>query len=425
MVTAGTPEERPSATPRLLRRLNAARVLDAVREGGPMRVSDLVASTALSRPTVDAIADDLIRLGWIEEVAQAPGARGRPARQLAFRADAGHVVGMDIGEHRVRVAVADLRGDEVARRERALEHPGDGAEKLTLVRRTAAAALRAAGLRRDDVLAAAVGCTGGMDAATGRVLFSSAFPGLTDLNLRTALRRTLGPTVLVENDCNLAVLAERWRGAARGVEDVICVLAGERMGAGIVVSGQLVRGHAGLAGEMPFLGAYAYLTGAEGIGHLLRTLGAREVGSGGPGANSLPPGASLWERAGGDAERVEPEAVLDAARAGDPVARGVLDAALDGAGRAIATIALVLNPELVVLGGGVARAQDLLIDPLRNRLAAMVRLPPRLEASPLYENGVLIGAVRHALDHVEPRVLDALQDEAAPVRSARRANDAA
>jgi predicted NBD/HSP70 family sugar kinase len=410
-LTTGTADERAGASPRLLRRLSAARVLDALRDGAPMRVSDLVARTQLSRPTVDAVADELIRLGWLAEVGEAPGTRptrGRPARRLAFRADAGHVVGMDIGEHSVRVVVADLRGDEVARRERALEHPGDGAEKLTLVRRTAASALRAAGLGRQEVLAAAVGCTGGIDASTGRVLFSTAFPGLPDLNLRAALRRTLGRTVLVENDCNLAALGERWRGAAQGVDDVVCVLAGERMGAGIVVSGRLVRGHAGLAGEMPFLGAYASLNGAEGIGYAVRQAGAREVAAQGPTRTGLPPGATLWARTGGDPARVDAGAVFEAARAGDPLAAGVIDAALDGPGRAIAVLALVLNPELVVLGGGVARARDLLLEPLRRRLADMVRLPPRLEASPLCEHGVVMGAVRHALDHVEPRVLDAL-----------------
>ena len=98
------------ATPRLLRRLNAQRVLEAVRSGGPLRVTELVAVTGLSRPTVDAVADDLVRLGWLEESAAERPGRGRPARSLAFRTSAGYVVGVDIGEVKVRVAVADLSG---------------------------------------------------------------------------------------------------------------------------------------------------------------------------------------------------------------------------------------------------------------------------------------------------------------------------
>src|SRR4051795_9259474 len=108
----------PPATPRLLRRMNASRVLDALREEGPLRVTEVVALTGLSRPTVDAVADELVRLGRLSEVAAVEGARGRPARSLSFRADAGYVVGVDIGEVKVRCAVADLRGRVVAERMR-------------------------------------------------------------------------------------------------------------------------------------------------------------------------------------------------------------------------------------------------------------------------------------------------------------------
>src|SRR3954451_21587726 len=107
-----------AATPKLLRRLNAGLVLNAVRDRGPARVTELVTRTGLSRPTVDAVADDLLRLGWLEETYPDRPRRGRPARNLAFRADAGYVAGVDIGEIKVRVAVADLAGTVVAERVR-------------------------------------------------------------------------------------------------------------------------------------------------------------------------------------------------------------------------------------------------------------------------------------------------------------------
>jgi predicted NBD/HSP70 family sugar kinase len=407
----GTPEDARVATPQLLRRMNADRVLDAVRRGGrPLRVSDLVARTRLSRPTVDAVADDLIRLGWVVEVEEDRGGgpqRGRPARRLAFRADAGYVAGLDIGERTVRAAVADLHGHIVAEVEQSFTEPeADGAGRLARVRHAVVTALREARIDREHLLAAGVGCTGAMDAATGRILFSSAFQGLPDLNLADALRGSLGDIVLVENDCNLAVLAERWRGAAQGVEDVICVLASERLGAGIVVSGRLVRGHAGAAGEMAFLGAYEEEHGAAGVARLARTMAAQAFGRG-DGRDG-----ALWAAVDGDPARADAEAVFAAAAAGDPLAAGIVERSLHGAGRSIATMALVLNPELVVIGGGVARAGDALIAPLRRRLEQMARLPPRLEASPLAEQGVVLGAIRHALDHVEPRALDRLHEAA-------------
>jgi len=371
------------ATPRLLRRLNAERLLGALRDaGGPLRVTELMARTGLSRPTVDAVADELLRLGWAVEVAAEPAARGRPARSLAFAADGGHVAGVDIGEVKVRTAVANLRGEVVAERTATFA----GAERLPVIRREARQVLKEGGVRKDELLGAVVGCTGAMDSASGRVLFSSVFPSGYDL--AKALAGTLGRPLTVENDCNLAVLAERWCGAARGLEDVVCVLAGERIGAGILVGGKLMRGHAGAAGELAFLGAYEVEHGAQGIGQLVRDLAGRE-----------------------------PEAVFEAAGAGDREALAVVERAERWAGIGIVTTAQIVNPELVVIGGGVARAGDVLLAPLRRRLDAMVRMPPRLAASPLAERGPLLGAIRLALDELEPRLLDGLEEpEAAAAR---------
>jgi predicted NBD/HSP70 family sugar kinase len=372
------------ATPRLLRRLNAAQVLDVLRGSDAMRVTDLVAATGMSRPTVDAVADDLVRLGWLVEVGDDKPARGRPARRLAFRADAGYVAGVDIGEMKVRAAVADLRGDVVAERVLPLERSADGKRRVTLIRQLVRATLKDAGVDRDDLMAACVGCTGGIDVHTGAILYTGAFPGMSDVNLRKLMAGTLGADVLVDNDCNLGVIAERWLGAAQGVDDVFCVLASERMGAGIVVDGRLVRGHAGAAGEMPFLGAHEVRHGAEGIADLLRAYGGRPA-----------------------------EEVFAAAAAGDAAAADAVAHAIADAGRAIATMALVLNPELVVIGGGIAEAGEAVVDPIRELVKGMAHVPPRIEASPLGARGPLLGAIRAALDQVEAQALDGLHVAAA------------
>jgi predicted NBD/HSP70 family sugar kinase len=389
-----------TATPKLLRRLNASLVLNAVRDGGPANVTELMERTGLSRPTVDAVADDLLRLGWLESVEEEDGQRrrGRPARRLGFRAGAGHVVGADIGEAKVRAAVADLGGELLG------EHVcrvAPGEDRLALAREAVTAALKAAGVGRDSVLAASVGCTGGMDPETGVVLYSSALEAGTKLG--PVLARSLHAPVKVENDCNLAVLGERWRGVAAGADDVICVLAGERMGAGIVVGGQLVRGHRGAAGEMAFLGAHEAEHGAEGIAYLARTLGAEAV------RRST---GALSRLSGGDPERVDAPLVFAAAREEDPVAVEIVDRVLARAGRSIVPLAQVLNPEIVVIGGGIAAAGDALVEPLRRQLDERAWLPPRVEASTLAERGVVVGAIRHALDHLEPRLLDGLEEAA-------------
>jgi predicted NBD/HSP70 family sugar kinase len=226
-----------------------------------------------------------------------------------------------------------------------------------------------------------VGCTGAMDTKRGRVLFSSVFPSGFDLS--DAMRGTLGRCV-VENDCNLAVMAERWCGAAQGVDDVVCVLAGERIGAGIVIGGQLMRGHVGAAGELSFVSALNLEPGAAGVAQLIRRL------------------------SGDDAP-----AVVAAAEAGDERAAAIVERASRWAGHGVVTTAQIVNPEIVVIGGGVARAGEVLLAPMRRLVEESAPVPPELVASPLAERGPLLGAVRVALDDLESRLLDGLDAAAA------------
>ena len=326
-------------------------------------MTELVSRTGLSRPTVDAVADELVRLGWLSEVAAVEGARGRPARSLAFRADAGVVLGVDIGEVKVRCAVADLRGRVVAERVREF----GGEERLPVIRREVAAVSRARASCCSPASAAPARWTARAAPCCSRACSTttSTSPGALALDC----------PVVIENDCNLAVIAERWCGAAAGLDDLVCVLAGERIGAGIMVGGALMRGHEGAAGELSFLGAFEQEHGARGIAQLVRELA----------------GAS-------------PESVFIAAGAGDEEALEIVERAERWAGHGIVTTAQLVNPEVVVIGGGVARAGEVLLAPLRDRLQRMVRRPPRLAASPLAERGPLLGAIRLALDEFEPRL---------------------
>ena len=395
MRTWASPAPRdPATTPRELRRWNAGVVLDALRRTDVATVADLVGRTGLSRPTVNAAVDELLGVGLVAERAPDAGQeprRGRPGRRLAFRSDRGFLLALDIGECTVRAAVADLRGSVLAERRLPFPDPSrGGTHRIPHVRDLVAEVLAAAGVGRDLLMAAAVGVSGGIDPATGLVAYSGALPA--GLDLADAL--DLPCTVLAENDANLAALAESWQGGAQGVSNVICVLAGERLGAGLVVNGQLVRGHEGAAGEMAFLGPFAEDTGAEGISQWVRNLAAEESGA--------------------EPSSVDAAAVFAAAAAGDPGAVDVVDRAVAAPARATATLALVLDPQLVVVGGAVARAGETLLAPFRRHVSSMTRVPPTVIASPLAERGVLLGAVRRALDHVEAHLLDGLAGDPLP-----------
>ena len=395
----------------LLRRMTASAVLDALRSGGPMTGSDLIDATGLARPTVHVVCNDLIRLGWIRETEhrRPDSRRGRPARVYEFQSRAGFVLGIDATD-RVTVRLADLRGDRVASSSEPLAHvsvPAD--DRVAAVCRQIGRVLALAGVEPSRVLAVTVAVPTSVD-ADGRPLGRETYlPGLPGRDLGPEIGGQFGWPVLVENDANLAAWGERWRGVAAGVDDLVVMLADERLGSGLFSDGRPVRGHRGGAGELRLLELVERVGSTYGIAWLLRTLGAEAVAGLGPSGPADPRsgrGRVLWERSGGDPAAVETATVLEAARAGDEIALEVVDEVADRMAHAIAAVAGLLNPELVVISGAVASAGDLLLHRIRDRLVPdLIDLPPRLAMSSLGDQAVVVGAVRMALDHVEARLL--------------------
>ncbi|NLU71916.1 ROK family transcriptional regulator [Streptomyces sp. HNM0575] len=405
-----------------VRRLNAQRVLTALRAGSAMSASELISATGMSRPTVHAAARHLIDLGWVAEAAADHGTsaprRGRPSRVFAFRADAGHVLGIDVGAHTARAVLADLRGESVAERQITFDDPDvEARRRIALVRDLAAGTVHDAGFGPGHVLSVCVGTSGTISEA-GVVRVRTGIPGFLDVDLRTAMAEGFGWHVTVENDCNLAAVAERWRGTAAGTEDFLCLLAGERLGVGVFTGGTLLRGHHNKARDLSFLKLMPGAT-LDGIGLLARRRGAELVAGPARRRTARTPRAAaavLHDLVDGDPERVDAEAVFRAVREGDKAAAGILDQALDSTARAVATLSMILAPELVVVSGAVAAAGDVLLEPLRRAVGRIVDDVPRLAASPLTHRAVVTGALHHALQHTEGRYLDALAEAPSGVR---------
>lgn len=405
---------REIAAPPLLRRLNAATVLEQLRDDGPHRVTELVEHTGLSRPTVERIVDDLVEAGWLAESFFEPGQRrGRPARELSFRADAAAVLGIDIGVRRASVAVADLGGTLSLERSAALDPDLSRAERLERVAGLASEAVASVGFAPDAVIQAVAGSPGIVDVDAGVVSQCSLMPDWSGLPLASELTTRLGIPVRIDNDANLAAEGERWLGVAQGVRDVVFVLAGERLGAGIVVDGAVVRGFAGGAGEMGFTQLLEAGPGSEGIGALARQVGSTALRGLLDADDPRASGELLRTLVADDPEQVNTEVLLEAARLGDSVARAVIESILGRIARAIAVLGSVLNPELIVIGGAVAEASEQILGPLREEVRQLALLPTRIEASSLSHRSVALGAVHQSLT----LAVSDLVERQAPVRT--------
>lgn len=391
--------EIATATPQMLRRVNAASVLAVIRTSNAVTVSDLMEATGLTRATTISVCEDLMARGWIRELENQRDfgtyQKGRPARRFELDESAGCVLGIDVGVLKTTVVVADLRGNTTGRASKPFRAQEiEAQERIRVISETALLALEAAGVAPEKVLAVTVGLAAPVD-RDGNILVSQPFWSLFDVGLKKALHDLHGWAALLENDANLAALGECWRGAGSGVQDLAVLLAGERFGAGLVESGRLLHGSRGGAGEMAYLDMVEGVGSAEGLAALARLWAAEALA--GKSKTTL--------RTAGTRE-ITAQHVFTAAAQGDKVALGILDRLSDRLARVVSTMAIMLNPELVVIGGAVADSASVLLEPTARKLSAYTATPPRLAASPLGDAIVGIGAVRHALDHVEKNSLD-------------------
>ncbi|MFC9970375.1 ROK family protein [Spirillospora sp. NPDC127200] len=358
-----------------LRQLNALSLIKVLRGAEAATLSALAERTGLSRPSTKEVIDELTGLGWVEEVPPAPGTMGRPARRYRFRADGGHLMGVDVGAHNIRAALADLDGNVLAETRRRTRPDAPIEERLAAIEQAAAACLELGGLTTADLWTVAVGTTG-LVTPEGRVIMSASIPAWRDLDLAGLLGGMFPCRVLVENDSRLAALAETRRGVARDAKDVVFLHIGRRMGTGLIIDGRLHRGFGAAAGEIVMLPEAHWVTAPEDLDD------AAVVPA------SVPP-----EDAAGF--------TLAAARNNDPAALAAVGRFTDKLAIGTAAAILLLDPEIVVLGGGFSRSADVLLPLLRSRLEGVCLRMPQLRGSTLGDECVVLGAIDYAIEHLD------------------------
>lgn len=391
--------DKSGTAPQALRRTNLNAVLGVMRGSAAVTGTDLIEATGLTRATVIAVCDDLIRRGWVRELEapKGPGPqKGRPARYFEFNEAAGCVLGIDVGMATTTVLVADLKGRILGRTSERFSKAADATERRSTIARTADAALAAAGLRHTAVLAVGIGLATAVD-RHGNVVKGRRQWASFDLGLQTDTWQQHGWPVLLENDAKLAALAERWCGVGAGVDDLAVMLAGERIGAGLIESGRLLHGSNGGAGEVGSLGLVEGVGSQDGIAKLARLWGTELLAS---GRETL-----IRDLVGPETTRVSARFVFEAAAGGDVPAQQILERIARRMARVISLLATFLNPELVVIGGAVAASAGVLLPTITAELPRLTETPPRVAVSRLGNAIVATGAVRLALDYVEQNAL--------------------
>ncbi|UFR06447.1 ROK family protein [Streptomyces sp. Go40/10] len=364
---------------RRLRSNNERLLLGRLRALGAASRAQLARETGLSKPTVSSALASLAAAGLVREAGTQAPERGRTAVLYAPDPAAGYALGVDIGRGWLRVAVADLDGAVVARTD-VRNRARASAALADLVVTTARQAVATSGVDPAEVVHGVVGTPGVYDERQRRVRYAMHLPGWGRAGLVDRLRAELGVPLEVHNDANLAALGEYTYGVGAGSRLFAYILIGTGLGMGVVSEGRLFTGAHGLAGEIGFLPWHGRrkqerLEDAVSGGAVVET--ARELGMRG---------------------QLTAKAVFDAARQGDPAAVRAVELEGERIAHTVAAAAAVLDPDLVVLGGGVGHSVDLLLRPVRERLRALTPLRPRIAPGRLGEDAVLLGAVATALD---------------------------
>ncbi|MFJ9722738.1 ROK family protein [Streptomyces sp. NPDC101209] len=362
-----------------LRSTNERLLLDRLRASGAASRAQLARDTGLSKPTVSSALASLESAGLVREVGTHAPERGRTAVLYAPDPAAGHALGVDIGRSWLRVAVADLDGTVVARSDVRNRARSSGA-LADLVVTTARQVVAGSGVAPEDVVHAVVGTPGVYDVKQRRVRYAMHLPGWGRAGLFDRMRAELGVPLEVHNDANLAALGEYTYGVGAGSRLFAYILIGTGLGMGVVSEGRLFTGARGLAGEIGFLpwpGQQKPARLEDAVSGVAVVEAARRFGMSG---------------------QLTAKAVFDAARQGNDAAVRAVRLEGERIAYTVAAAAAVLDPDLVVLGGGVGHSVDLLLQPVRDNLRALTPLRPRIAPSRLGEDAVLLGAVATALD---------------------------
>jgi predicted NBD/HSP70 family sugar kinase len=372
--------------------MNERTVLDLIRRRGPLSRAQVARETGLSKPTVSLVLSSLVAAGLAREVGRSIGGKGPSAVLYELDPTAGWVVGIDVGRRWVRAAIADISGAVAARRDERAQARSARA-LIGQIGRVAHELAAEAGLRWRQVSYATIGSPGVFDPVRGLVEMAPNLPGWGRHGIVEAVRDELGTNVSFENDVNLAALGERAHGHGRGVENFVYLWVGTGVGIGIVLGGRLYRGARGAAGEI----GYLPISAEDPHNRALRRRGAFEEAA---AANGIVRSARQLGLQG----PVTAEGVFAAARRDDPTAVRAVDGEARLLAMAIATIAPILDPELVILGGGVGRSGDLLLGPIERELHTLSPFRPRVMAAALGEDVVLHGAVATALEAAQREV---------------------
>jgi len=382
--------------PSVLRTMNQRLLFELLFDSGPVTRPQLARLSGLSQPTVIAALADLENGGLVKAVGHAHTAPGRAPMVFEVDPTVGAVVGVDIGREWLRLLVTDLAGNRLCQLDKR-NTAKDPHAMMDAVVELVREGRDKAGIGPDAITQTVVGSPGVYGADGQQLRFPANLPGRGRLAVASALRERLEGELAVENDANLAALGEYTYGAGQAARQFVYLTIGTGVGIGVVLDGKLYRGFKGSAGEITHLPLGDRLPGPSRGGS---RRGMLEESFG--GAALVRRARDLGMKAGLNAADI-----FAAARAGDARAMEVVMAEGKILAYVVATICAVLDPELIVVGGGIGQNLDLLEIGMNQELENLTPARPAMVVGDLGRDAVVVGAIALGVEHAKEAVFTA------------------
>lgn len=380
------------AVPSLIREINERRALELLRNSGALHAAEIARLIGLSRPTTSDILRGLVENGLVQEYL--PGAEDSKRAKSVYEAicDVKVSLGIDIGSRFIRASIGDLDGK--VRSNISIPVKAKSLKAITeYIHQAVEAALMESGYKLKDVAAICVGTPGVINKNSGVVSIAGTIEALDGVNLSDLIRKEFGIKPTVENDINVLTVAEQSAGHGKTSANFCVLSVGSGLGGGLVLNGQLHRGHHGAAGELFYVpfgdphDKHRSDTNPSGdrIAEIARNLAKKYK------TNMLSEPYSTID-------------ILQAAKAGDALGKAVIEQEAKRIALYIAAVSAITDVELVVLSGGIGRQAEFFLAPIKNLVSEIIPFPPKIEISKLGDNGILIGTLQIATQDAREQV---------------------
>lgn len=392
---------RPLRNTADVRRHNMTTLLGLIESRGPISRAELSRISGLSQPTVSGAIDGLLKSKLVHAIGEGDSTGGRRPLLLAYNPRVGYVIGVDLGGTNLKLGITDLAGEIIHRIDEPT--PRENASQGSVMRAIFAAVERLveeSGVNWRSIVGIGVGAPGVTDPDTGLVALAPAV-GWERTPVKRLLSERFGLPCVVDNDVNAAALAEMVFGSGPKLGDFVFVAIGTGIGAGIVIDGKIHRGRHCAAGEVGYL-VIDYNWDPASV----RDFGCFESMAAAPAIAKK--AASVIPSLGGENGPKDVETVFNLARSGNEGALKVVAEIAGYIGLALANLAVILDPDAIVLGGGVSRAGDVLVELVKQKLEQVSPIVPDIYVSSLGADAGMLGAAALAIAAAKERFVNAV-----------------